>query len=108
MAKVSLAVLAAGLPLLAASPCMADAIDGTWCNEKTGKTFEIHGPSIVTPGGARLEGAYTRHSFRYTVPEAEAPAGAAVAMRLLSENVVQVQAGETSAPELWRRCEQTS
>jgi hypothetical protein len=96
-----------GLAALTA-PGLADSIDGNWCNEKTGKTMQIQGPSIVTPGGSRIEGRYSRHSFAYTVPERETPAGAAVTMGLISENAVQVQAGDGRQAEIWRRCEQTS
>jgi hypothetical protein len=90
------------------SPAWADSIDGNWCNEKTGKTMQIEGPSIVTPGGSRIEGRYSRHSFAYTVPERETPAGVLVTMGLVNENAVRVQAGEGQAAEIWRRCEQTS
>lgn len=107
MAGYRIAAIAAAAALWA-TPSWADSIDGSWCNEKTGKTFQISGPSIVTPGGARLEGAYSRHGFQYTVPPQETPAGAPVTMRLMGENVVQLQAGDAAQPELWRRCEQTS
>ena len=92
----------------AVSPALADAIDGNWCSEKTGKTMQIEGPSIVTPGGTHMTGRYSRHAFSYTVPEGEEGAGAAVAMRLVDENDVQMQVGEAGEPSMWHRCEQTS
>jgi hypothetical protein len=101
------ALVAAALAGLA-SPAFADAIDGNWCSEKTGKTMQIQGSSIVTPGGTRMTGRYSRHAFSYTVPEGEDGAGAPVAMRLLDENDVQMQVGEAGEPSMWHRCEQTS
>jgi hypothetical protein len=103
----SMALGLAGI-LGATSASRADVIDGNWCSEKTGKTMQIQGPSIVTPGGSHIEGHYSRHAFDYTVPEREPEAGTPVMMRLLNENAVQVQIGASGAPEVWRRCEQTS
>ncbi len=99
---VALAALAA-----TSVPCLADVIDGNWCNEKTGQSMQIEGPMIVTPGGTRIEGRYSRHAFFYTVPEREAGAGTAVHMQLLDENDVRVQVGEETAI-VWKRCEHTS
>ncbi len=106
--RLLLPFLAAASLVAAASPAFADAIDGNWCSEKTGKTMQIQGSSIVTPGGTHMTGRYSRHAFSYTVPEGEEGAGAPVAMRLLDENDVQMQVGETGEPSMWHRCEQTS
>ena len=87
-----------------AGPAIADVIDGNWCHSD-GRRFTIRGPEIVTPGGKKLEGNYSRHAFSYVVP---APgAGEMIAMTLANENTVYLRRGETSAaaaPETWVRC----
>ena len=50
-----------------AGPAVADVIDGNWCHSD-GRRFTIRGPEIVTPGGKRMEGNYSRHWFSYTAP----------------------------------------
>jgi hypothetical protein len=100
--------LAAAAMCGAAGQAHADAIDGDWCSGD-GRQMSIQGPAIVTPGGARLQGAYTRHSFAYTVPAGEPDAGQDVAMRLLSETAVQVRVGAPERPAVvWRRCTGTT
>ena len=95
--------VALGLGLLA-SPAFADAIDGNWCHSD-GRRFTIRGPEIVTPGGLRMEGNYSRHWFSYIAPAPEPGAGQTVFMTLLDENTVNLRLGaETSASETWVRC----
>jgi hypothetical protein len=87
-----------------AGPALADAIDGDWCSED-GRRLSIKGPSIVTPGGRRMEGSYTRHSFAYTVPQTEPDAGQQTALRLLNETTVEVRVGTPERPAvMWHRC----
>jgi hypothetical protein len=103
MAKgLGLAMLAAAAALATlAAPARADAIDGDWCADD-GRHLSIRGPAITTPGGIETDGDYARHAFNYVVPEGEASAGQSVAMTLLNENTVDVQAdGRT---ETWLRC----
>jgi hypothetical protein len=88
-----------------ATPARADAIDGEWC--LANNRFRIDGPTIVTPGGNRVQGSYTRHSFSYIVPVGETGAGTMVAMLLLNEEHVEVRNG-TAHPVVWRRCQVTS
>ena len=57
-----------------ATPAFADAIDGEWCSED-GRHLSIQSPAIVTPGGTKMQGAYTRHSFNYTMPADEPDPG---------------------------------
>ncbi len=96
-------VLAATLALLAvaALPAAANSIDGHWCTED-GLRLTISGPSIVTPGGARMQGEYGRHDFAYTAPPGDPAGGARVVMRLRGENLMEVQA--PGLDPLWRRC----
>lgn len=100
--------------LLAATLCWpasvrADAIDGDWCSEETGKRISIKGPAVVTPGGTMMQGDYTRHSFSYTAPVGEAAAGQKVEMVLLNETNVQVRsAGSDLPPSVWHRCTGTT
>lgn len=89
-----------------AGPAFADAIDGNWCHSD-GRRFTIRGPEIVTPGGTRMEGNYSRHAFSYIVPAPEPGAGGMIVMTLANENTVYLRHGETSAAsaaETWVRC----
>ena len=91
------------LLLLSATAARADAIDGDWC--LNAKSMSIHGPDIVTPGGQRMKGDYTRHSFTYTVPASEPGAGEIVTMILRGEYLLHVRQGGPDAPlQEWRRC----
>ena len=100
-------MIAAGAVCVASSSASADAIDGQWCLGPS--HFAIDGPSILTPGGNRIQGNYSRHGFAYVVPSNEPGAGSAINMVLLNEETVQLtRQGQTSAPEIWRRCKPTS
>jgi hypothetical protein len=99
--------LAAAFGLATTVPAWADSIDGNWCDSK-GHTMSISGPTIVTPGGTRMEGRYSRHSFAYTVPERESQAGSAVNMLLMNETTIRLQVNGAEPGEIWHRCEQTS
>ena len=91
--------------LALASPALADAIDGDWCNA-TGKRMSIRGPDILTPGGTKMKGDYTRHFFAYVIPPGEAGAGKKVAITLLSEYLAHAREGGADAPIVeWRRCQ---
>ena len=96
---------ALGLAMLA-GPSFADAIDGNWCHTD-GRRFSIRGPEIVTPGGKRMEGNYSRHWFSYTAPAPEPGGGQMIFMTLADENTVHLQYGEAASvatPEVWVRC----
>ncbi len=97
-----LAVLLCGAGIAAASPALADAIDGNWCRAD-GKRMSIDGPAIVTPGGHQITGDYTRHHFTYVVPAGETGAGATVQIQLLSEYLAHAHQGDGPVEE-WRRC----
>jgi hypothetical protein len=89
------------------SSARADAIDGEWCLGTS--HFAIDGPNILTPGGNRTQGNYSRHGFVYVVPANEPGAGSEINMILLNEENVQLtRAGQTSSAEIWRRCKPTS
>ena len=101
------AMTAAGALCVASSSARADAIDGQWCRGSS--HFAIEGPSILTPGGNRIQGSYSRHGFVYVVPANEPGAGSQIDMVLLNEETVQLtRQGQASAPEIWRRCKPTS
>lgn len=93
---------ALALLIITASPACADAIDGDWCSEE-GRRISIQGPSVTTPAGVRMQGQYSRHSFAFTMPAAEADAGAQVDMALQGETRVSVRIGAAEA-RIWRRC----
>lgn len=88
---------------------LADRIDGEWCRES--RHFAIEGPNILTWGGTRMQGDYSRHGFRYTIPAGEPDAGTDVEMHLLGEELVEVvkrSGGQAAPTETWRRCKVTS
>ena len=80
IARTSL--LAAILSPVAPHLASADVIDGEWCMGTS--HFTIDGPSILTPGGNRIQGNYTRHSFAYVVPDNEPGAGSEISMLLFN------------------------
>jgi hypothetical protein len=91
------------LLLLSTTAARADVIDGDWCLGI--KSMSIRGPDIVTPGGQRTKGDYTRHSFDYTIPAGEPGAGEVVAMILRGEYLLHARQGGSDAPvQEWRRC----
>ena len=81
----------------------ADQIDGHWCFTD-GRNLSIDGAKIVTPGGNRIEGNYTRHAFSYTVPDGEAGAGTVTAMNQLNDLMMHLRPDGATEPQLWRRC----
>lgn len=87
---------------LIALPAWADSIDGAWCRE--GARLSISGPSIVTPGGTRTQGDYSRHAFSYVVPAGEPGTGGTIEMRLLGEHDMQSRPAGTTVPTDWKRC----
>ena len=107
MRRAAAPLLAAAAIGLGAEDARADAIDGQWCLASS--HFAIDGPTILTPGGNRIEGSYSRHGFRYTVPANEPGAGTEIVMLLLNEQTVELsRSGGSSPPEIWRRCKVTS
>ena len=99
------ALFAAGAALIAlGAPARADAIDGDWCRGD-GKRMSIHGPAIVTPGGGKTQGDYSRHAFAYVIPPGEAGAGNNVAITLLGEHMAHAREGAAGAVQEWRRCQ---
>lgn len=86
-----------------ACPALADAIDGDWC-QASGKRMSIRGPAIVTPGGQRTSGNYTRHFFSYVIPAGESDAGTTVDIQLLGEDLARARQGSDPAVYEWRRC----
>jgi hypothetical protein len=96
------AFMGAGL-LVAPGAARADAIDGHWCSEG-GLRLTIQGPNLLSPGGARMDGDYTRHGFSYTAPAGEPGGGGRVDLRLMGENAVRVQAANGTIEPVWRRC----
>jgi len=107
MFRVRVKTIIAALALSSlAGPALADAIDGNWCHND-GRRFTIRGPEIVTPGGKRMEGNYSRHYFDYTVPAPEPGAGETIYMTLAGEYTVYLRRGEQasgSPQETWVRC----
>ena len=92
-----------GIALLAGlTAAHADAIDGAWCSDG-GRRIAIEGPAVTTPKGVRMQGAYTRHTFAFTMPGEEVDAGAPVEMVLQGEHRVRVKIGAGEV-QVWMRC----
>jgi hypothetical protein len=89
--------------LLAAGSARADSIDGNWCSEN-GLRLTIQGPNLLSPGGARLAGDYSRHGFGYVAPAGEPGGGGRVELVLQGENLVRAQASQGSIEPVRRRC----
>ena len=97
-------IFAAATLLLAAGAARADAIDGDWCRAD-GKRISIRGPEIVTPGGQRIQGLYTRHYFEYVIPAGEEGANEKVFITLQHESLAHSRQGAADAPiQVWNRC----
>ena len=89
-------------------PALADAIDGAWCSPE-GKHLKIVGRQITTPGGALLDGDYSRHAFSWVAPASEPGGGDTIYMQLMNETTALVRQGTPVAqPITWKRCEATS
>ena len=104
--RLTLATLAAA-SLLGSPPAKADVIDGDWCHDD-GRQLSIKGSRIVTPRGKEMAGDYTRHSFRYVVPDNEPGSGQTVSMTLLNETTVRVATGSNLGSQTWQRCKPTT
>ena len=90
--------------LAMATTAQADAIDGNWCRSD-GKRMSIRGSEIVTPGGTKILGDYSRHFFSYVVPSGEPGAGNKVAITLQNEYLAHAREGNDLAIQEWRRCQ---
>jgi hypothetical protein len=103
---VRIAMFAATMLVAQTNICRADAIDGEWCSVD-GMRMSIHGPDIVTPGGKRHQGNYSRHAFDYIVPAGEAGSGDVVNIILQGEWLAISRQGPLDSPrKQWRRCKE--
>ena len=91
-----------GVSVLLTTPALADAIDGAWCRE--GLRLMISGPAIITAGGTKTQGNYSRHAFSYVAPVSDPGAGGTISMLLLNEDTMQLRASPEASPETWLRC----
>ena len=98
-------VFAVGVMLTLSTPARADRIDGEWCHAS--QSLMIEGPKIRTPGGNQIQGDYSRHGFRYTVPASEPDAGSDIVMRQQSDEQMTLMRKD-KPDEIWRRCKVTS
>lgn len=107
-AMIVAATTALSAASLFAPPAYADAIDGDWCYGAA--HFFIEGNNIVTPGRNRIQGRYSRYSFAYVIPANEVGAESEVTMVMIrGQEIVHLnRAGQTGAPEVWRRCKPIS
>lgn len=96
-------ILAKALLLSLVGPALADQIDGDWCFPGDGRNLTIQGDAIVTANGTSTTGDYTRHSFRYIVPEQDPGAGDEINMRQLNDETMVLRNPDGSE-ETWKRC----
>ena len=104
------AIVSASVAMLTMSigQSLADQIDGDWCFPGDGRNLHIQGDDIVTPNGTSTKGDYTRHSFRYIVPDSDPGAGDEINMRQLNDQTM-VLLRPDGGEETWKRCDfQTS
>src|SRR5439155_26316846 len=105
---IGAAAIGLTLVVLAAGSARADAIDGDWCSAD-GLKMSIQGATIVTPGGNKLQGNYTRHAYDYVIPAGEPGSGEAVNILLRGEYLAVSRQGAANAPlKEWRRCKETT
>ena len=90
----------------ATSTAFADALDGDWCNAKSGK-LTINGSSIETPGGQVVSGDYSRHRFSYTAPAGDWNGGKSIVIQQLNEDAMDLSV-DGAAPTRWSPCLVTS
>ncbi|MEZ5931548.1 MAG: hypothetical protein R3F54_06285 [Alphaproteobacteria bacterium] len=106
--RLLLALAASAFTLAASVTARADQIDGDWCFPRDGRNLHIEGDDIVTPHGTATSGDYTRHAFRYVVPERDPGAGEEILMRQLNDETM-VLTRPDGGEETWKRCDfQTS
>jgi hypothetical protein len=90
--------------VLSSAPAWADQIDGDWCFPDDGRHLFIEGDDIVTPHGTSTTGDYTRHAFRYVIPESDPGAGEEIRMRQLND-LTMVLTRPDGGEETWKRCD---
>jgi hypothetical protein len=101
---VGCVLMTAGVP-----SAWADAIDGHWCYPD-GRRIFIQGSAIITPGGNRIDGNYSRHFYSYVAPSSEPDSGQTVFMALMNEETVRLRVGAAPAypsdasEQVWHRC----
>ena len=94
--------------VLLSHPSSADQIDGDWCYPADGRNLHIQGDDIVTPNGTGTKGDYTRHAFRYIIPDEDPGAGDEINMRQLNHQTMVLRRPD-GTEETWKRCDfQTS
>ncbi len=89
-----------------ASPSLADALDGQWCNNEDGR-LAIDGNIITTPAGDRVEGDYGRHRFVYIAPPGSWNAGKRIVIQQLSDQEMELSVGD-GMPHKWGPCQVVS
>ncbi len=101
------------LLLFTAGPASADSLDGNWCS-RDGERLHIEGPTIMTPGGSKMQGNYQRHTFSYIVPDTETGAGSFVFLQQWGEEMMKMYLGSDEASarqgdgQEWNRCAPTT
>ena len=97
---------------ITATPALADRIDGNWCGP-SGERMAIDGSDVTTPGGAKVEARYSRHSIEYDVPEDERPREGRIRADQIDDDTIRVSLirkvqKEPPAHDTWIRCEDYS
>ncbi len=100
----SMPAIAVSLWLVPVASALADQIDGDWCFPADGRNLHIQGDDIVTPDGTSTTGDYTRHAFRYVVPDGDPGAGDEINMRQLNDETM-ILLRPDGEEETWKRCD---
>ena len=100
----SMPAITVSLWLAPVGSALADQIDGDWCFPADGRNLHIQGDDIVTPDGTSTTGDYTRHAFRYVVPDGDPGAGDEINMRQLNDETM-ILLRPDGEEETWKRCD---
>ncbi|MCA0423481.1 MAG: hypothetical protein LCH61_09180 [Proteobacteria bacterium] len=100
MRKLLFVLALFGLP---GGTALADSIDGEWCAPEGGKSLEISGATIRTPGGKQVSGDYRRYSFSYVAPDGDWEAGQAIDLQFIRRVGVRVTI-RGGAESIWKVC----
>ena len=104
--------LSVAMLAIAATPCLADRIDGHWCSP-SGMSIFVDGPNVTSPGGRAVKANYDRHHVDFVIPHGEPGAGQQFFADQLNHHQISVlirpQDNDVAgSPEIWTPCEPVS
>ena len=85
-------------------PVRARSRDGCSLSDGPEQFPPVAGVLLDPSRGAKLQGDYDRHGFKYVVQAAEPGAGGTITMVLVNENTVQLKPPADAPMQVWKRC----